>query len=448
MRFLYGTRTAAGRALVTSVAAACTASCVHEPRPTPGAAMQCVVQEESRQQLRLDAKRSMYVEPEVLSAATNGEVLLAGTPSYVWTTGSDGIRRGEQGRVLGVVLPDTGYAREVSAPVDATRIRTVRAATQADGSWAVVFVETVSAETDSVAHLWFGVHDGRDWRRLEHIPVPPDGRLRAGTVSRLAHGGGDTLAFAIPIHVASSHDAAVFTFDGHRWRHEIVPTGSAAYAEPSFAGGRWVMALVRPDTTLPSDGNSLFLYAKEAQGWRVLWKVAPGRAAPIHEPVLRLDADNGGVLGWRALVTDPDGQQRWEARVARGPLDGPVAAAPIDSAAEGLISVVLPESRAVWLTDHRGPDGNSIRFFTRGRVRMEEIGRVPSSYEGFFGAAALPDGRIMISGPLVERSGETLASLTSQLIRAVVQCAPAAPGHRVGRTDARPRPFTSLARDR
>jgi hypothetical protein len=397
--------------------------------------MRCAVQEESRQQLRLDAQRAIYVEPEVLSASDDGNVLLVGTPSYLFTLGSDGVNRGEPGRVLGVVLPDTGYAREVSAPVDPARIRSVRAATRADGSWAVVFAETPSpTETDYVAHLWFGVHDGRDWRRLEQIPIPSEGRLRAGGVSALARGAGDTLALAIPIHVTPPHDGishddvVVFIFDGHGWSHEIAPVRSAAYAEPGYADGGWVMALVRPDTTLSPDRNSLFLYAREAGGWREIRKLAPGRAEPIHEPVLRLDARNGGVLGWRALVTDPQGEQWWEARVASSPLDGPVAVAPIDSAAEGLVPVVLPDRRALWVTDHRGPDGNWIRFFTRGGVRMEEIGRVPNPYEGFLGAVALPDGRLMISGPLVERSGETLASLTSQIIRAAVRCAPAAPG--------------------
>lgn len=389
--------------------------------------MQCIAREESRQELRLDAHRSVYVEPEVL-AASNGEVLLVGTPSYTSTIGSDGIKRGEPGRGLGVILPDTGgYAREVSAPVDPARIRTVRAATQSDGSWAVVFAETPSpTETDDIAHLWFGVHDGRDWRRLERIPIPSEGRMGAGIVSRLAHGGGDTLALAIPIRVRpngfTEHDVAVFTFDGHSWTHELVPVRRAVYAELGFARGGWVMALVRPDTTLSSDRNSLFLYTREGGGWRELRKVAPGRPAPIHEPALRLDARNGGVLGWRALVRDPNGEQRSEARVANGPLDGPLAAAPIDSAAEGLIPVVFPDRRAVWVTDHRGPDGKSIRFFTRGRVRMEEIGRVPSAYEGFFGAVALPDGQLMISGPLVERSGGTPSSLSSQVIRVAVRC--------------------------
>lgn len=428
------------------VAAAPIVSCAHKPHAAPQTATQCFVQEESRQLLRLDSQRTIYVEPEAL-AASNGEVLLVGTPNYIWTTLSDGTRRGEPDRVLGVVLPDTGYAREVSAPIDPARIRTVRAVTRVDGSWAVVFVEIPSpTQTDYAAQLWFGVHDGCDWRRLERIPVPSEGRLNAGIVSTLARGGGDTLALAIPIHVASSRDVAVFIFDGRKWSHELVPVRRAVYAELGFDDGGLVMALVRPDTTLSSDRNSLFLYGREG-GWHVRQKVAPGLAAPVHDPALRLDAQNGGMLGWRALVSDQNGQQRWEARVASGPLAGPVAAAPIDSAAEGLIPVVFPDRRSIWVTDHRGSDGNWIRFFTRGRVRMEEIGHVPNAYEGFFGAVALPNGHMVISGPLVERSGETLSSLTSQVIRVAVRCPPAALGQRVRRIDARPRSLTSSTRE-
>lgn len=404
-------------------------ACVHQYNDGGELLHRCSANEASRRQLLLDANTSIYVEPQAL-AASSDRVLLAGTPNYTWTTSGVGgeTESVEQNTVLGVILSGGGYARKLVAPVDANRVRTVRAVTQADGRWAIMFVEmSPLASTDSVARVWFGIHDGIDWLRLAQIPLPKDGILRTGAVSRLTRGGGDTLAFAVPVRLATYDDLAVFTYDGSTWSYEIIPTRKVAYADLSYSAVTgWLMAVVQPDSTVPRDLNSLFLYAK-AGGWTVLRKIDSGRTAPIHHPSLRLGSNKGAsTLGWLAVVTSPNGGQRSEARVAPDPLGDAVLIARIDSTAEAAVPVVLTNGMVVWVTDHQGAGDKSIRLFqpTGADQRMTEIGRVSNQFEGQFGAVALPAGGILISGPLMQVSGETLTSLSSQLVHVDIRCTP------------------------
>lgn len=417
------------------VAAIAALSCTYPPATADSDGRdlihRCSTHEISRRQLRVNANTTVYVEPQAL-AASEERVLIAGTPNYTWTAPEgDGGGSLKQNSVLGVILSESLYARELRAPIDANRIRTVRAVTRKDGTWAIVFAEmSPRTATDSIARLWFGIHDGLEWQRLVQIPFRDDGNLRLGSVSRLALGDGDTLAFTVPLRIATYDDLAVFTYDGTTWTHELIPTRRAAYADLAFSVARkgWIIAVVRPDTTVPRDVNSLFLYHKVDGEWSVLRKIDSGRTAPIHHPSLRLGSHEGAsTLGWLAVVTTSDGRQRLEARVAPDPLGDAVLVARIDSTAENAIPVGLREGTVVWITDHNGTDGKSIRFFqaTGSLRRMEEFGRVPNDFEGQFGALALPTGGILLSGPLMEVSGETITSLSSRIVHVDVRCTPA-----------------------
>ncbi len=386
----------------------------------------CSVREISRQRLTLEDGREIYVEAEAVVANSRGDVLLLGMPNYI--TGKhprgDMAQERADNSVFGVVIPRRGPVRAIPLPVPGKLVTGLRAIPRSDDTWAVAFAEQQpSAEfppPDSAVRLWYGVFNGGGWEFLEELPMPREGRLAPFLASSLVQHG-DTLAWAMTLFAPTHEEnVAVFQRHGGRWSLEVVRTIGAAYAEVGHSKGLgFALAVVEPDRTLPRDGNSLFLYARDGS-WQTLGKVVPGGREPIYAPSFT-HTSSGARLTWWALVRDA-GRTRREARTL---LQAPNArVVTIDSnIAQALVPLTLRDGQPLWVTDHVPSVGEQreIRFVRESAGAAVVLGGIPSPFTGGFGATAVSQNEVLVAGPLLDRAEEELVTL---LLRTRLECHP------------------------
>jgi len=388
----------------------------------------CVVREAGRERLLLEDGRPVYVEPTVVQANSRGDILLAGTPNYVWTRSRAGTGeyQSEDYSIFGVVLPLKGSPRTVESPVDPRLVGGVRAVAHEDGTWGVVFAEirpwTRYPPPDTATRLWYGVYDGRAWRSLEQLPLPAGGRLRSDFVSALVKKA-DTLAWAMVMDGPEGRsDVVVFERARGRWSYDIVPAHNAVYVALAHSNASGLsLAVVQPDQALPDDTNSLFLWGRDPT-WRVLRKVVPGGREPVHHPILTRTS-TGDVLSWW-VVTQDLGGSRYEARAMIGGrrTHDPRVVTIDDNIAEALVSITPPGGMHLWVTDHiLSADRREIRFIRNSASGAVVLGRIQNPFTGGFGATTLAHPDLLIAGPLLNQSSIGPV-VTTLLLRARVQC--------------------------
>lgn len=388
----------------------------------------CVVREDSRERLIPEEGQQLYVEPMVLESSSQGDVLLAGTYNYLFGQTPEGKwTLIENDSIFGAVIRPDGPARIIFSPIPTKLLTGIRAVTQADGTWAVIFAEgttwTGESRPDTAARLWYGVLDGTQWATLEPLPLPPAGTLRPSSMSSLIQFG-DTLAWAMEItRPDHQRDIVVFQRHGGQWSFDTVRTTFTAYVDVAHSDSLGlILAVVRPDLTLPSDGNSLFLWARRPE-WRELRKIVPSTTEEVHSPRLIL-SHAGDVLSWQAQVPTATGS-RWEAHAMSGHLEEKNGALTVlDSAVTSISPVVtvrLPRGPRMWIVDHllsEGPE-REIRIIQDSGGSAVKLAQVPNPFLAEFAATLSASSEILVTGALIDRDQDVGVSL---LLRFKVKC--------------------------
>jgi hypothetical protein len=398
----------------------------HVVRPSLNA-LACSVSAGTPHRLVVGQGDQLYVEA-VAHASSGPNVLLAGTPNYLWRRSSSAVRRNE---VFGAVILPDGTAKAIRSPIEVNRLSGIRASGRGDGSWDVVFAQlkfprlTHLDDNDDVDRLWYGVYEGAEWKTVEEIPLPPGGmRLQASRSSELVRRG-DTLTWAVRARMPSFYtDVVVFERRGGVWTSEIVPTRRASYvAITSTAPFGAVLAVVGVDTTMRTDGNSMFLWTR-APVWAMNRRVVLGsRDGPVHHPTL-VTRGNRTFLTWLSA-----GGQSAEVRSLLDPLtSAPVAAATVDSeytAMKPVESVSLNGGDQIWITDHEAADSKrEIRFLVARESAPQSLGAVPNPFLRSFRAARVSDSEVLLTGTLIDSLHNRPVSL-HQRVR--IACSAAAP---------------------
>ena len=389
----------------------------------------CTVREVSRERLVVEGGRQLYVEPVVMEASPNGDVLLAGTYNYLFGQNP----RGEWVRVaddsvFGAVLPrGGGPARIVPSPVPSRLLNGVRAVALGESRWAVVFAEVSpwkeGMRPDSAARLWYGVVDSGRWTTLERLPMPAGVTLRPALASSLVKKG-DNMAWAMTLDPPGElRRILLYERRGGRWSYEVIPTSHAqvqlAYSDTLGL----VLALAQANPALKVDSNSLLFWVRQPT-WKPLRVVVPGALEEVYNPSVDLSAPEG-VVTWRAAVRRPDGTERWEAHAMVGRVaerNEPVIV--LDSAITRLQAInflALPNGRRLWVTDHTPPSGQEreIRIVTDSARAAAVLMRIPNPYFTPYAAVGIAPSEVLLNGGILDRDQDIGVSL---LLRARVEC--------------------------
>lgn len=415
----------------------------------------CTVREVSRERLTTRDGHPLYIEPVVLVPSTGGDVLLAGTPNYLWKLDRSGTAvAGAADSIFGVVIDQDGRVRVVPAPVDAAYIVGIRAVARDDGTWAVVFAELedeyeIPEGPGPVAHLWFGVLRGTEWVSLERLPRPSGGGvLRPIRSSSLARSG-DTLAWAVPVKMTELISRIAFfeRRDG-RWSSELVGGPATPDSRPeagSIHGALYptlahsdtlglVLSVVQSDLAYPDgDHNSLLFFVRNHE-WRRFRRVILGaRDGPVHHPSVSFSPRGDVVTWWTRIVRSAPAEQhaggrrpriRREARamVGRHLETRSTNAITIDrSIANSVVPLTTPAGRHLWVTDHVALPSREreIRFIGIHADTATVFGRIPNPFTGPFGAVWTLPSTVLISGPLLKREKKYVGTL---LLRVRIDC--------------------------
>jgi hypothetical protein len=360
-----------------------------------------------------------YIEPSSLTASGE-DLLLAGTPSYVYhleRTDSPS----DQNQVFGVVLRRDGVTLPVPLPKLDGVIGGQRTARRREGGWHVVFTQSDSLEEGAFAadarRLWYGVLRDTTWLRVEPLPIPDSLSVRPSFVSSLV-AFGDSLAVAVIAHSSTASHVVVFTRTEGDWKANSLSLQSASYVEPVWdAAGTLRMAVVHPDARLESDANSLMLYSVGPE-WTLLRRMAGGEAAPVHTPKFQA-AGSGylvGGVGEERVVLGPVVVTAW-------PLDQGRPTLSIDERVRWWDVISVAGNSLIGVVAPTVADGlpRDLRFYALSPDGVTLLATTQSPYAGGFAAEFLPPDEIVVAGPVVrDVSGGQLVA--TQLLRAEIHC--------------------------
>ena len=395
----------------------------------PGAPVAaCTVREVSRSPLVIGGSREMYVEPTAL-LPSRGEILIAGTPTYLFAPGRAGDARDfVEDSALGAIVDAEGRARLLPAPFDAKRITHVRGVVLDDGTWALAFAElkhaTTPPEPDTIVRFWYGVFDGKTWRQLEPLPIPGDGELLTAGSSNLLVSGNSAYLSVVRARPSGRFDIALFERQRGRWTVSFPQVRGVAYTLLTFSdSGHLMLGVIRADTGRGYDANSMFFQTRRRGEWSDAQKLVQGYPEPVHLPRI-VKSGRGGVLTWQALK--PGGER--VARAIVGQLDPGTPVITLDTLVAVAVQVLGRPDSPIWVTDHRGSDTGSRIHILGLRADAEAVllSSLPNPYTGAFAASATGTDAFIIAGPLL-RPEPPNPSLVTLFIRNRVECAPRAP---------------------
>jgi hypothetical protein len=391
----------------------------------------CTIHELSRHPLVVQDSLEMYVPAQGPVASSTEEIFLAGFPNYLFARQPSGPARlvAESG-VLGVVLDSAGNGRAVPAPMDPRRIEDARAVARAGGGWEVVFTElavpvepgTRRSATDSIAGLWSGTYDGREWTSLHRLEHPADVRLIPAPRISAPVVHGDRLAWAVSGFGPQGPVLLVLERVGGTWTTTTLRTGVRTY--PSLAylpTGELALAAVGGDGSRPVEVNSLFLWAP------VSAETPPRRFAderPAHFPTL-VPWRGHLVLTWTAEAAGRE--EVWAATDALSPR--PAAPTLVDPSSRPMhtpAAVTLADGSFAWVTARAASAAlpPEIQLRVRGSDGRWQAGTLPSPFPIGLGAASTRGGNIMLVG--VDDDGA--ASMVRTLVVTVqMRCGSAPP---------------------
>ena len=386
-----------------------------EPQPA------CSTGNRIAERLIIDGTFSVYVEPMTI-AVSDRSMLLAGSPTFLWQRVGGSIQEKSTGSALGAYRSASGTVSALPKPGLSGSLTDIRLAEVRSGRYAAVFAQLQEPENyNTFVNYWYSTTSGQAWDSLERLPHPISGTLVTNQATDLVRIG-EILMVAVPIRQQSRVDVAVFVRANGQWSIEVVPTKHVAYlALSAEASDGPLLAVVRPDTTLRSDWNSLSLFVREGQKWVDRGFAVHGGSEPIYEP--RLIASRGiHMLSWRARIVATKKQVARAVRVARGSLVGAVATLAADI--EEMTPVVGTKSSPMWVVSTPATETNpgllQLVRLANGVPQIPYTGVNP--FTGTLRAFASPDG-VDVFGP-IEGQDPTQEPVVSALLRIDDRCTP------------------------
>jgi len=374
---------------------------------------------------------------DVSSVARNrGDVLIAGTPTYLWPRGSArGSSPVNAGEAFGVVRDARGRFALVPPPPGVRDAKHPHVVSAGEDGWHAVFVTgSLGTPRNALAfpeaEIWYGRYDGRRWRGVVRIARAYGAELLPGRSSGLviARTG---LAFAYAFdqsavrrsNAAGNQGLVLLHRRGSDWKADTLPTWEspgtiqlatdtlgalvAIYTHAYFEGGR-------------SHGPDLFT-ARYATQWdrpRVALKIpsrhvaAPMVAGPVH---------TGSVIAWQSSEPGTLSAILEWGMFGSDHLVRPMGHLAPTSNGERPAMVKVDGANALWIV-RDGQSSTSLRLIAAQGDTARDLGaiRVPAD-NPVMHAAVLTNGTVLIiSGGLGRASSDPPAS--SYLTTAVVRC--------------------------
>lgn len=361
----------------------------------------------------------IFVEPQAV-AASKGQLLVAGAPSYYWTK-TDSAFALTRDSVIAVITDSSGVSRAVRGPLGPERTHDVRAVALNDGRWVVAFAEGPPLvhpydEPDVVA-VWIGILDAKGvWRRLERIsafqghPISERTSLSASSV--------EEIALAIPVRRSDGVRVTVIVRIGGRWRESDVMTQEAHYtALVDQGGGHLSLGVVHVDPTGAPDHNSLWLYRSTDAGksWSPRTRLVRGKGQPVHDPAF--SPLQGGQIS-AVWLTNTAG--RFEARAATFTR---ADSTNVMSFGEGAVQVFVETQlgkTSLWMTYHQQPSVQLRLWASSSAEPPRRVAAVGLPFDGIIGVVGI--GELLLgAGPVRGRSPSDPA-VSLALHRLVVRC--------------------------
>jgi hypothetical protein len=350
----------------------------------------------------------VYIEADAFVADGRGNVLLAGTPNFIWRTSAQGELVGvSSDSVFGAVIAPDGSAQLVPAPVDAAQVQGIRATARPEGGWDVVFAEEPLPQAGSApaGRLWYGVLNGSSWSMVEPIPVPDSVSVDTLFTSSLVRHA-DTLSWALKRRGGKQHEAiSLLQRVGGRWVHQTVLAGHAVDLDLAYAESTGLVLAVVQSIRWPGpefDDNSLILWTRRPD-WQPVHKVVSGaRDGAVHDPsVLRAGQDL--LVTWWTDDVGEGAESRRELRAAFVGAEAPnqsviVLDGSIDSWSDA-VPVLIGEALPLWVFHAVQPDGSKeLRYVSTTGSDAVELARSPSPYMMRTAAAQPRTGELVVTG--------------------------------------------------
>ena len=347
---------------------------------------------------RLDDAHLVYVEQETVVANRAGRILVAGAPVFVWRNSGDHYDLLGLDSLFGMVVePTSKFVRPIPSPLPGRELKGMRAAALPDGWWLVTFAEVVSVQTPkrpNVIAMWVGETDGTSWRGLEKLPAVSD-TLDPLRFSALAMREG-RVRLAAAVHRDWRRPVVLYSRDHGRWTVRVEDLGLSEYAAVGLTASLDVLAVVRPDTTLEEDHNSLFLYTKPPKDteWMSHPRVWRGGTNSVHGPMFVHGAASP-VLVW---VTGPmfRATSAWAlsfatiSDTARAPI-------PLPAQVSNMMTSSLGDASIIATFDRGGPTRELRVFEYHEPLRVRLVLSKATEYRGLMGVALTPDRVVFVA---------------------------------------------------
>lgn len=273
----------------------------------------CIAPTRTVSQARLDERHLIYTEQEAVAAQPDGRVLVAGNPVFVWKEVGDSHELIVPDSLIGMVIHSPTKVSAVRSPLPGRSLAAFRAAALPDGWWLVTFAEAIVAQRPpfvTILAMWSGETDGVQWRSVEKMPATADS-LVSVSISEIVVRG-DRALLAVTSRRGDSSRVVLYTRTNGKWSVRSDDVGRRAYVALAATKTHDVMAVVRADSTVAEDDNSLFIYHREQNdtAWVEHQRVVRGFRSPAHDPVFHPDGE-GLLLSWRVETLSDGNRHAW-----------------------------------------------------------------------------------------------------------------------------------------
>lgn len=382
----------------------------------------CAAAPYRREFLRVEGGRRLYVEPHTM-VRSGDETLLAGSPTYLFRPNAADLEAADS--LMGAVIGADGQARGVRAPIDAHRMRLVRAAPRPGRGWLVAFAEVAEWKRDfgdeRITRLWSGEYDGRNWSRLDSLPMARGWTPLLLDPSPLVVQG-DSVLWAIAASATSLPDGVVvYARVAGRWTATPLETRgftSVSAARDDRSG--FLVSVTQYAPTTPVTGFAVELY----QGSTLRRRASLAGVDPyLREQSLVARGSSSALVWMRRLSVQGRPLQPVMALV--NPLASGRAGQIImlDSSAFDFAADLLPNGRVIAATHHiaQGDEQRpALRVVSGDRRAATVLRDEPSPFTGGY-ALSVTGFDVLIAGAY---KGETEREpvITTQLLRTHVTC--------------------------
>jgi hypothetical protein len=347
---------------------------------------------------RLDDRHLIYVEQETVVPNRGGRILVAGAPVYVWRNVGDQYDLLALDSLFGMIIePATSYVRAIPSPLPGRVLKGMRAAALPDGWWLVTFAEVHSVQKPwrpNVIAMWAGETDGSSWRAVEKIAAVSD-TLNPLKFSNLALRDGRVRLAAIAPR-DWRRPVLLFSRDDGRWSVREHDLGLATFVAVATTPTSDLIAVVRPDTTVRVDRNSLFLYTKAPAdtSWTAHPRIWRGGGDPVHQPLF------AGEVGRPLLLWSTGPMFRSSSVWLRSfatITDSTEAPVEMQAFASDLVLSSRGDAGVIATYDGAGTTRDIRVFEYHEPGRVNRVLAKPSGYRGLFGGALTSDRFVLVA---------------------------------------------------